>query len=175
MNISRLIKSFALCSAFGAVIVAHSMSQESKMDAKTARKEITSAYERWGKAREEVDTKVFQEMLGDDFYAQIGSQKVARAEFIKMVSEMPEGVKLVRFSSQVLTVNPKGVEWIAVITEKLEFVSAGPNGKPQKLYALWITRDGWQKRNGKWQVNFTEAIGSEGWRNGEKPPFSDWG
>lgn len=145
------------------------------MDAKTARKEINAAYERWGKARVSIVTKTFNEMLADGFFAQIGSQKFPRAEFIKMVSEMPEGVKLVRFSSQVLTVAPKGDEWIAVITEKLEFESHGENGKPQKLYSFWITRDGWQLRGGKWQVNFTEAIGNEAWRNGEKPPFSDWG
>ncbi len=70
-----------------------------------------------------------------------------------------------------LTVEPSADGWVAVIEEKLEYERADGKGK---AYSLWITRDGWKKVDNRWVVTFSEAVGSESWRDGAKPPFRDW-
>jgi hypothetical protein len=108
-------------------------------------------------------------MLASDFYVQLQGRKLTRQEFIDAISVQRPGVKLTRFDASVLTVQPSADGWVAVIHEKLEFDS--PKGK---VYSLWITRDGWKKENDQWVITFSEAIGSEQWSAGEKPPFPNW-
>ncbi|OGU57011.1 MAG: hypothetical protein A2V66_05445 [Ignavibacteria bacterium RBG_13_36_8] len=151
------------------------MSSESKaqdsqqLTAIEVRKIIADGNIRWGKARVEFDKETFEKMLAPDFYVLLGDRKLTRKEFIDQISTQSPGVKLTRFDASVLTVKPRGDEWIAVIHEKLEIETV--NGK---IYSLWITRDGWKKVDSEWVITFSEAIGYEYWRGGEKPLFTDW-
>lgn len=141
----------------------------SPLTAVEARKVIADGNRRWGKARIEYDKKTYEDMLSPDFYVLIQGRKLTRQEFIDAISVQRPGVKLTRFDATVLTVQQSEGIWVAVIHEKLEIDS--PDGK---VYSLWITRDGWKRVNDRWIITFSEAIGFEQWRGGEKPPFPDW-
>ena len=141
----------------------------SPLTAAEARKIIADGNRQWGKARIEYDKETFERMLAPDFYVLIQDRKLTRQEFIDAISVQRPGVKLTRFDATVLTVQQSEGTWVAVIHEKLEFDS--PEGK---VYSLWITRDGWRKVDDQWFITFSEAIGNEPWRGGEKPPFPDW-
>jgi hypothetical protein len=141
----------------------------SPITAAEARKIIADGNRQWGKARIEYDKDMFEKMLAKDFYVLLLGQKLTRQEFIELISVQRSGVKLTRFDATVLTVQPEADGWVAVIHEKIEIDS--PAGK---VYSLWITRDGWKKVDNRWVITYSEAIGSEQWRGGEKPPFKDW-
>lgn len=141
----------------------------SLLTAAEVRKIIADGNRQWGKARVEYDKKTFEKMLAADFYVQLPGRRLTRQEFIESISVQPKGFKLTRFDATVLTVQPSADGWVAVIHEKLEIDI--PDGK---VYSLWITRDGWKKVNNQWIITFSEAIGSEQWSGGKKPPFPDW-
>lgn len=143
--------------------------ESSGLSAVEARKIIADGNREWGKARVELDKKAFEKMLAPDFYVQLPGRKLTRQEFINIISAQMPGVKLTRFDATVLTVQRAEDSWVAIIHEKLEMES--PQGK---IYSLWITRDGWKKVDDRWVITFSEAIGSERWLGGEKPPFQDW-
>ena len=136
-----------------------------------ARKIIVDLNREWGVARVAFDKPTFEKMLAPDFYVQLPDQKLTRREFIDEISAPPRGGKLTRFEVEVLTVEPSGDAWVAVIQEKLEFARADGKGT---VYSLWITRDRWKKFPDRWMALSSEAIGNESWRNGAKPPFRDW-
>ena len=138
------------------------------------RKILVELNREWGKARVGFDRPTFERMLAPDFYVQLADRKLTRNEFIDEISSPSPRARLTRFDVEVLTVEPigdSGEEWVAVIEEKLEFVPS--DGRP-KGYSLWVTRDRWKKFGDRWMALSSEAIGSELWRNGEKPPFSSW-
>jgi hypothetical protein len=141
----------------------------SSLTAAEVRKIIADGNRQWGKARVEYDKKTFEKMLAADFYVQLPGRRLTRQEFIEGISIQRQGFELTRFDATVLTVQPSADGWVAVIHEKLEIDS--PKGK---IYSLWITRDGWKKLDNHWVITFSEAIGSEQWSRGEKPPFPDW-
>lgn len=172
-NLSRLIQIAGLILIFVLVIAAvrpsFSGQDSSPLTAAEARKIIADGNRLWGKARIEYDRETFERMLDPDFYVLIQGRRLTRKEFIDAISVQRPGVKLTRFDASVLTVQQSEGIWVAVIHEKLEMDS--PEGK---VYSLWITRDGWRKVDDQWFITFSEAIGSEQWRGGEKPPFPDW-
>jgi hypothetical protein len=90
-----------------------------------------------------------------------------------MVSVQNPGLKLTRFESQIMSLSKEGDDWVAVITEKLEAERQGTDGKTMKFYSVWVTKDGWRKTGADWKVLFTEAIGTESWRD-TKPPIPGW-
>ena len=137
-----------------------------------ARKIIADGNREWGRARVAHDRPTFERMLAPDFYAQLQGRKLTRQEFIDGISAAPRGARLTRFDATVLTVQPTADGWVALIHEKLE--SEPADGKGEKSYGLWITRDGWKMVNGQWVIAYSEAVGSEQWRGGAKPPFLDW-
>lgn len=136
-----------------------------------ARRIIADGNIAWGKARVALDQATFQKMLAPDFYVQLPDQKMTRQEFLDRISAHPPNGRLTRFDARVLTVAPSADGWIALIQEKLEYERSDGKGK---AYALWITRDGWKKIGDRWVVTFSEALGNQFWRDGEKPPFKDW-
>jgi len=134
------------------------------------RKIIAEGNKEWGKARVALDTATFERMLAPDFFVQLQDGKLTREVFIRGISSYAPGVKLTRFDASVLTVRRTADgEWEALIHEKLEFEQSG-----QKIYSLWITRDGWRKTDNGWQITFSIEAGSEWWVRGAKPPFQDW-
>ncbi len=136
-----------------------------------ARKIIVELNREWGKARVAFDKPTFEKMLAPDFYVQLADQKLTRQEFIDEISAPSRGGKLTRFDVEVLTVEPSGDAWVAVIEEKLEFARGDGKGN---VYSLWVTRDRWKKFGDRWTALSSEAIGNEAWRDGAKPPFPDW-
>jgi hypothetical protein len=136
-----------------------------------ARKIIADGNVEWGRARVALDQATFQKMLAPDFYVKLPEQKMTRQEFLDRISSNPPNARLTRFDASVLTVAPSADGWVALIQEKLEYERTDGRGK---VYSLWITRDGWKKIGDRWVVTFSEALGNEFWRDGEKPPFRDW-
>ena len=140
-----------------------------------ARAAIAEGNRAWGRARVAHDRATFERMLAPDFYVQFPGRRLTRQEFIDQISEGMPGGRLARFDASVLTVEPRGDgAWSAVIQEKLEIERAGPDGRPVKVYSLWITRDVWRLGGGEWRIASSEAIGTEMWRGGARPPFPDW-
>ncbi len=144
-----------------------------KLTPSEARRIIADGNREWGRARVALDQAAFERTLAPDFYVQLRDRRISRAEFLGMISSNPPGAKLVRFDASVLTVEPSPSSdgWVAVIQEKLEYERADGKGK---VYAYWITRDGWKKFGERWVVTFSEEVGNESWRDGAKPPFRDW-
>lgn len=139
-----------------------------------ARQGIEQAYAAWSKARMTLDKKIFEKTLAEGFYVQLPGQRLTREEFMQRISDYPPGVKLTRFEATVLTVQPNGDAWTALITEKVEFERTGADGKTVKEYTLWVARDGWKKAGEEWRLLSSEAVSVEAWKNGERPPMSAW-
>jgi hypothetical protein len=47
-------------------------------------------------------------------------------------------LKITRFDASVLTVEPRGNDWAAVISEKGEVESKDDRGKTSKVYICWL-------------------------------------
>lgn len=142
-----------------------------------ARRMIQQENTAWGKARLALDKATFEKIMAPspEFYVQLSSGKrLDRQQFLDVISTYPPGVKLVRFDASVLTVEPKGDDWVAVIFEKLEVERKSPDGKTEKQYIVSITRDGWRKVSGdRWEALFSEQISQERWK-GTPPPIANW-
>jgi glyoxylase-like metal-dependent hydrolase (beta-lactamase superfamily II) len=140
------------------------------------REELTAVNKAWGTARLAYDSAAYERMLTPDFYVLMGGQRVARQDFIRQVSQRPPGGRLVRFDNPImsLTRDPNKDEWIAVVLEKLELErSTGDGSAPDRMYSVWVTRDGYRRVGSGWQIAYSEAIGSENWM-GKKPPIPNW-
>ena len=116
--------------------------ESTKPDVVEMRKIIEEGNAVWGKARVAVDTAVFERMLAPDFYVQLPGHKLTRQEFLHGISSAPAGVTLTRFDPTVLTVQADGDAWVATILEKMEYERKAADGKVEKVFALWVTRDG---------------------------------
>lgn len=142
------------------------------INTESARAAINQFYRDWEKARVSLDTKVYQELLADDFKALVFKQTMTKEEFVKAISTPSP---MTRFQADILTVQKQGDLWVAVITEKLEAEVKGSDGKSSKSFSFWVTRDAFRVTDGKWQAVSTEAIGVENWRGGKTPPIPHWG
>ena len=144
--------------------------------ADAVRDELTAVNKAWGAARLAYDSAAFERMLTPDFYVLTRGQRLARQDFIRQVSQRPPGGKLVRFDNPImsLTRDPNKDEWIAVVLEKLELErSTGDGSAPDRMYSVWVTRDGYRRVGSEWRIAYSEAIGSENWM-GKKPPIPNW-
>jgi glyoxylase-like metal-dependent hydrolase (beta-lactamase superfamily II) len=140
------------------------------------REELTAVNKAWSVVRLSYDSTAAERMLTPDFYVAMGDRKISRQEFIAQVSRRTPGGKLVRFENPImsLTRGPNKDEWIAVVLEKLEMErSTGDGSAPDKMYSVWVTRDGYRRVGSGWQIMYSEAIGSENWM-GRKPPIANW-
>jgi hypothetical protein len=142
-----------------------------------ARRVIQDGNAAWGKARVALDKNTFERMIAPapDFYVQLsGGKRLTRQEFLDRISTYPPGVTLTRFDASVLTVEPNGDDWVALIFEKLEIERTGSEGKTEKEYVVSITRDGWRRLSrDKWVILFSEQVGQERWQ-GTPPPIANW-
>jgi hypothetical protein len=129
----------------------------------------------WSAVRLSYDSAAAERLLTPDFYVLLNGQRVSRQDFIGMVSRR-DGPKLVRFDNPILSITKDATkdEYVAAVLEKLEYERPRPDGSGvDKMYALWITRDGYRKVGSGWQIMYSEAISSQSWL-GKKPPFPDW-
>lgn len=138
------------------------------------RDELAAVGAQWDAARTSFDVAAFERMLAPDFWVQIGSEKIPRAQFIDMISKSRPEARLVRFESRILTLTREKDVWAAVVLEKLEAEVKGADGKTGKNYSLWVTRDRFRKDAQGWTCLSSEALGSESWSGGQVPPFDDW-
>jgi hypothetical protein len=139
-----------------------------------ARKAIEAGYAEWGIARVAKDKDTFEKMLSPDLYVQLSDRRLTRQQFIDRISSYPQGVTLTRFEASVLTIEPKGNDWVATIVEKIEYERKDAEGRIDKVYMAWVTRDGWRRvTSDKRQVLFSEEISHEQWK-GAPPPIANW-
>ena len=136
-----------------------------------ARQAIQAGNILWGAARVALDRTLYERMLAPGFHVLLRGQRLARDEFIERVARDPPDLRLSRFEATVLTVQPSGADWVAMILEKLEYRRASTGTTD---YILAITRDGWRQSVSGWQILFSELVGEERWRDGEHPPMGDW-
>jgi hypothetical protein len=69
---------------------------------------------------------------------------------------------LTRFDATVLTVEPRGNEWAALVLEKLEGDIKDNSGKTSKIYVMGVARDGWGKLNdNQWTLLWSEQLGQQ--------------
>ena len=167
MNLGRRI----LVSTLLAVIVTAAAGTQSApaVSSAEARKAIQAGYAEWAKARVALDMNTIERMLAPDFYFQTPDQKHTRQEFI---DSMPS-LKITRFDASVLTVEPRGNDWAAVISEKGEVETKDDHGKTSKGYIVLVVRDGWRKLNdNQWSLLSPEPLGQQRWQ--ERPPIANW-
>jgi hypothetical protein len=139
-----------------------------------ARKAIQGGNIEWGKARVATDKNTFEKMLAPDLYVQLSDRRLTRQQFIDHISSYPPGVTLTRFDASVLTVEPNGDDWVALIFEKIEIERKSADGQTEKEYVVSITRDGWRKvSSNKWLALFSEQVSHEHWK-GTPPPLANW-
>ena len=137
------------------------------------RKIINENNAAWSKARLAYDRATAEKMLAPDFFVVLPDRKHTRQEFLDMVAHKPPAGGLTRFEPIILTVQASGDAWVAIIQEKLEYERPGADGKMEKGYALWVTRDTWKKTGDAWQALSSEAISNERWQ-GAPPPIANW-
>ena len=134
-----------------------------------ARTAIQAGYAEWVKARIAVDMNTIERMLAPDFYFQLPDRKLTRQEFIDRMHSL----KITRFDASVLTVEPRGNDWAALISEKGEVETKDDHGKTSKGYIVLVARDGWRKLNdNQWTLLSSEPLGQQRWQ--ERPPIANW-
>ena len=111
-----------------------------------------------------------ERMLAPDFYFQAPDRKLTRQEFIDRMHSL----KITRFDATVLTVEPRGNDWAALVLEKLEGEIKDNSGKTIKIYVMGVVRDGWGKLNdNQWTLLWSEQLGQQLWEE-EIPPIANW-
>jgi len=134
-----------------------------------ARTAIQAGYAEYAKARAAVDMNVIEKMLAPDFYIQTADRKYTRQEFLATVP----GLKITRYDTSVLTVEPKGNDWSVLISAKVEVETKDKDGKTSKSYRVLVARDGWRKLNdNQWTLVSSEPVGQQRWT--EIPPIANW-
>ena len=137
-----------------------------------ARKAIEAGYTEWAKARLAMDKNTIERMLAPDLYVQTPERKLTRQEFIDAIFSRP--YTLTRFDATVLTVEPRGNDWAALVLEKLEGEIKDNSGKTSKIYVMGVVRDGWVKLNdNQWTLLSSEQLGQQRWQD-EIPPIANW-
>ena len=123
-------------------------------------------------ARVAMDKNTIERMLAPDLYVQTPDRKLTRQEFIDAISSRP--YTLTRFHATVLTVEPRGNDWAALVLEKLEGEIKDNSGKTSKIYVMGVVRDGWGKLNdNQWTLLWSEQLGQQLWEE-EIPPIANW-
>jgi hypothetical protein len=137
-----------------------------------ARKAIEAGYAEWAKAVvAPMDKKTVERMLGPDLTVQTATRKLTRQEFIDAIFTRP--LSLTRFDATLLTVEPRGNDWAALVFEKLEGDLKDESGKTTKVYIMGVARDGWGKLNdNQWGILFSEQLGQQ--RSQGSPPIANW-
>ena len=161
-----------LVSTLLAVIVAATAGAQSApaVSSAEARKAIEAGYIEWAKARVALDMNTIERVLAPDFYFQLPDRKLTRQEFIDRMHSL----KITRFDASVLTVEPRGNDWAAVISEKGEVETKDKDGKTSKVYIMLVARDGWRKLNdNQWTLLSSEQLGQQRWQD-EIPPIANW-
>ncbi len=162
-----------LVSTLLAVIVTSTAGAQSAPAVSSAegRKAIQAGYAEWDKARVAMDKNTIERMLAPDLYVQTPDRKLTRQEFIDALFSRP--YTLIRFDVTVLTVEPRGNDWAAVVLEKLEGEIKDKDGKTSKIYVMGVARDGWGKLNdNQWTLLWSEQLGHQRWQ--ESPPIANW-
>jgi hypothetical protein len=122
-------------------------------------------------ARVVLDKDTIERMLAPDLCVQTPDQKPTRQELIDAVSSHPYA--LTRFDATVLTVEPRGNDWEALVLQKLEGEIKDTSGKTSKIYVMAVARDGWGKLNdNQWTLLWSEQLGRQRWE--ERPPIANW-
>jgi ketosteroid isomerase-like protein len=151
------------------VTVAAAAQSAPAVNSTEARKAIEAGYIEWAKARVALDMNTIERMLAPDFYFQLPDRKRTRQEFINSMASL----KITRFDASVLTVEPRGNDWAAVISEKGEVETKDDHGKTSKVYIMLVARDGWRKLNdNQWALLSSEPLGQQRWQ--EIPPIANW-
>ena len=123
-------------------------------------------------ARVALDKNTIERMLAPDLYVQTPDRKLTRQEFIDAIFSRP--YTLTRFDATVLTVEPRGNDWAALVLEKLEGQLKDKSGKTSKIYIWGVARDGWGQRNdNQWTILFSEQLGGPQ-KSEEIPPIANW-
>ena len=123
-------------------------------------------------ARVALDKNTIERMLAPDLYVQTPDRKLTRQEFIDAIFSRP--YTLTRFDATVLTVEPRGNDWAALVLEKLEGEIKDNSGKTSKIYVMGVVRDGWGKLNdNQWTLQWSEPLGQQLWEE-EIPPVANW-
>jgi glyoxylase-like metal-dependent hydrolase (beta-lactamase superfamily II) len=146
-------------------------------DDATIRPELTAVNKAWSAVRLGYDSAGAERLLTPDFYVLLNGRRVTRQEFIAMVSGRQPGVRLVRFDNPILSITKDATkdEYVAAVLEKIEYERARADGSgSDRMYSLWITRDGYRRVGSTWQIMFSEAISSQNWSGAKAPPFPDW-
>ena len=167
MNLGRRI----LASTLLAVIVTAAAGAQSApaVSPDEARTAIQAGYAEWVKARIALDMNTIERMLAPDFYFQLPDRKLTRQEFIDRMHSL----KIIRFDASVLTVELRGNDWVALISEKGEVETKDDRGKTSKGYIVLVARDGWRKLNdNQWTLLSSEPLGQQRWQ--ESPPIANW-
>ena len=156
--------------------VAYSGPPPGVFDDAAVRPALTAVNKAWSQVRLTYDSAAAERLLTPDFYVQINGNRQTRQEFIRTVSQRRPNMKLVRFDNPVLTITKDAnkEEYVATVMEKLESEVARTDGGVDKIYSLWITRDGFRRVGSTWQIMYSEAVSFQNWGNGQKPPFADW-
>jgi len=172
---SRLTRTLALVALLVSVAAARARRPaQDALSPAAAREELRAMYAVWGRARVDVDRETLEALLAPDFRLVVDGKTSSGAEFLDVVTAATPGVRLARFDVELLTLQPTGKGWTAVIAEKLEWETKGADGKPQRTSNLWVTRDACAKEGGEWRFHSSEALGVESWAPGVKPPLAAW-
>lgn len=167
-----------VCLIAVAIGIGHSAEPPASPDeASAVRPALIAVNDMLSRARVTYDRDVFERLLAPDFHVTLAAQRVERADFIAHISAPSSPGRLVRFDNQVMTIThqPDRNEWIAVVVGKMEWEQARSGESASRVYGMWTTREGYRRVDStRWQITFTEEIGSEYWSDGQKPPFPQW-
>src|SRR5947209_1789408 len=102
-------------------------------------------------ARVALDKNTIERMLAPDLYLQTPDQEPTAQELVDAIFSHPYA--FTRFNATVLTVEPRGKEWVALVLEKLEGEIKGNGGKTSKIFVIAIAREGWGRlKDNKWTI-----------------------
>src|SRR5205807_3369100 len=123
-------------------------------------------------ARVALDKNTIERMLAPDLYVQTPDRKLTRQEFIDAIFSRP--YTLTRFDATVLTVEPRGNDWAALVLEKLEGEIKDNSSLPSELHVMVVGR-GCRADITVHQRTLlcSEQLGQQLWEE-ESPPIANW-
>ena len=160
-----------------AVVTSAAAAQSATDDPDTVRRELTAVNAAWSAVRLAYDSSAAESLLLPSFYAALRDRRATREDFIRSVATRSPTLKLVRFDNPILTIikGDSANEWVALVLEKIEYDRTAPDGTVSRVYAMWITRDGYRRvAPGTWRFMYSQEVMRESWTGGRKPPFADW-
>lgn len=119
--------------------------------AQSVRKQLSKAYDVYTSAYVAEDYETVTSMIAPDFQgADLDGTTFDYAQFLKIIRSRMDTADYKSFDVTILDLENEGADWIATIREEFVSTSDKFHGQSVDIEEMYVTRDTWRRRDGKW-------------------------